>query len=990
MSLPFRRPWPIRLYFVLLCVLGLATAVSAALYVNAQAERDARRDARRDAQFSATIAAKTLGEHVALLRATTANLAANPQMEQLLKTPEGCTLTFQGIAASDASHLDILRADGTVACSSQKITPQAAETGYRGSSWLRHSLREPALVAPTVDEASGAKVAIATAPIGKQKGVVAGFVDLTLIAKELASQYGGGRETVFLVTTNDGTVLSRSQGPATWAGRKLTEPQRQSLAESDRQDLDGTERLYARVPVPGVGWSFHVGEKQSEVLASVNRLRDRQLTLILVGLAIFFLAVAVVYRMVVTPIRRLSLGLRRTQAAEPDAAVPVSGPAEVTTLGQDVNDLIGSVQSELLERRRAEESANASEERYRLLFEGNPSPMWVYDTESLRFLTVNDAAVETYGFSREEFLTMRIEDIRPSSEADRLNVELASPERQATYGYRNAGLWQHRRKDGSLLDVEIRSHDHFFDERPARVVTALDVTDRVRAEGALRHSEARYRDLFENATDLISAVDLDGLLTAVNEAFVSTTGYSREELIGMPIADLVPAEDRERLLVARDTKLEGTRTTLYQIELIARDGHRIPVEVASRLIEEDGRPIGTEAICRDVSERLLLEEQLRQSQRLEAVGRLAGGVAHDFNNILTVIGGYTEALLADGEYGTDEIEQIASATTRATHLTRQLLAFSRQQVLQPQALIVNGIVDGLMPMLTRVIGEDVELETSLEPGLDPVLADAGQLEQVLVNLAVNARDAMPDGGHLTIQTANVELDEEYVAHHGEASIGRHVLLSVADTGSGMDAETLAHAFEPFYTTKPVGVGTGLGLATVYGIVKQSGGSVWVYSEPGKGTTFKIYLPTTDAPVREPSQALGPAAADGVETILLAEDEEALRTLTARMLSQRGYNVIVAETSPEALRIAEQESDGIDLLLTDLVMPELSGRALAEHIGRIAPRIPVLFMSGYSNDAVMRNGSLQLGAAFLEKPFTGNELAAKVRQTLDATRLQPSG
>jgi two-component system, cell cycle sensor histidine kinase and response regulator CckA len=451
----------------------------------------------------------------------------------------------------------------------------------------------------------------------------------------------------------------------------------------------------------------------------------------------------------------------------------------------------------------------------------------------------------------------------------------------------------------------------------------------------------------------------------------------------------VPAEHRGKLLVVRDTKLEGARTTLHQLELLARDGHRIPVEVASRLIEEDGRPIGTEAICRDMSERLLLEEQLRQSQRLEAVGRLAGGVAHDFNNILTVIGGYTEALLDEGEHGTEELEQIAAATTRATHLTRQLLAFSRQQVLKPQALLLNDVVDGLMPMLTRVIGEDVELVASLEPALDPVLADAGQLEQVLINLAVNARDAMPDGGHLTIQTANVELDEEYVAHHGEASTGRHVLLSVADSGSGMDPDTLAHAFEPFYTTKPVGVGTGLGLATVYGIVKQSGGSVWVYSEPGKGTTFKIYLPTTDAPVREQSHALGPAPADGVETILLAEDEESLRTLTARMLSQRGYDVIVAETASDALRIAEQESDRIDLLLTDLVMPELSGRALAERIGRIAPRIPVLFMSGYSNDAVMRNGSLQLGAAFLEKPFTANKLAAKVRQTLDAAHLQPS-
>ena len=981
-----RRPWPIRRYFVLLFVLALVAAIAAGLFVSTLADRDARREARQEALFSATVAAEQLGKHIALVRATTAQLAANPQIEQVLATPEGCTLTFEGLVASDASHLDILRPDGTVACSSQKITPEAAQTGYGGSSWLRRGLTEPVFVAPVTDELGGGQVAIATAPLAGKKGLVAGFVDVTSIGPGLAGQYGGGRETVFLVTTADGrTVISRSLASKRWSGRDLTEDQRHALSDFDRVDLDGTERLYAHAPVPGVGWSFHVGEKKSEVLAAVHRLRARQLQLIVLGLTVFLLAAALVYRQVVSPIRRLSSAVREANPGEPGAAVPVCGPAEVNGLGQDVNSLIDSVQTELIERRRAEQVAQASEESYRLLFEGNPSALWVYDSESLRFLAVNDAAVDTYGYSRDEFLSMSIDEIRSGSEADRLHADIGSAAPEAARGFRNAGVWQHRRKDGTTLDVEITSHDHRFDGRPARVVMALDVTERVRAEEALRRSEARYRDLFENASDLISAADLDGRLTAVNEAFVRATGYSREELIGMPLEDLVPAEHRERLREARERKLDGTTTTLYQHELLARDGRRIPVEVASRLIEEDGRPIGTEAIGRDVGERLQLEEQLRQAQRLEAVGRLAGGVAHDFNNVLTVIGGYTEALLSRGDHDSDEeLEQIAAATERATSLTRQLLAFSRQQVLQPQAVLLNDVVEGLMPMLTRLIGEDVELVAALAPGVDPVLADAGQLEQVLVNLAVNARHAMPDGGRLTIETANVELDEAYVAHHGDARVGPHVMVSVADDGSGMDAETLAHAFEPFYTTKPVGVGTGLGLATVYGIVKQSGGNVWVYSEPGKGTTIKIYLPTTDANVQTQNDTPTPDAADGEETILLAEDEESLRKLITLLLTQRGYDVITAETPTDVLRIA-RESDRIDLLLTDLVMPEISGRALAEQVSKVAPGIRVLFMSGYSDDAVTRNGSLEPGAAFLEKPFTGHALAAKVRETLGAGR-----
>jgi two-component system, cell cycle sensor histidine kinase and response regulator CckA len=499
-----------------------------------------------------------------------------------------------------------------------------------------------------------------------------------------------------------------------------------------------------------------------------------------------------------------------------------------------------------------------------------------------------------------------------------------------------------------------------------------------------RRSEARYRDLFENASDLIATLDLEGRLTAVNAAFVRTTGYSRVELIGKPLAELVPDDGGDAHPAPAGRPNGDEETTVYEGELLARDGHRIQIEVASRLVFEQGQPVGSEAICRDITERRELEAQLRQAQRLEAVGMLAGGVAHDFNNLLTVISGYTETIREKAERGSEfELAQVAAAAERAKLLTRQLLAFSRRQVLQPRVLHLNEVIEGIEPMLARLIGDDVELSTSLDPELSLVLVDPSQLEQVLFNLVVNARDAMPTGGRLTIQSGNVELDEDYVAHHGESSAGAHVMLAVSDTGHGMDAETLERIFEPFFTTKPVGSGTGLGLATVYGIVKQSGGNVWVYSEPGKGTTFKIYLPVTDAVMAPEVERPTAASATGTETILLAEDDDSLRRLTEILLERRGYAVISARSSEEAVAMAAENVRRIDLLLTDLVMPRLSGAEVAQRVGELVPGIRVLFMSGYADDVVLRSGTLSASDAFLEKPFSANDLATKVRETLDA-------
>jgi two-component system cell cycle sensor histidine kinase/response regulator CckA len=972
--------WSLRVYFALLFALVVGGSLARVAYLDHEAGRDARRNATQDARFSATAAAEQLDNHVALLKATAAGLAANAQIARVFDNPGGCTLSFEGIGGPDRSHLDIIRADGTVACSSRKLKDDPPGSGYGKSAWLPNALRRSAFLAPVRDDLVGGQVAIASAPIPGGRGFVAAFSDLGALGPHLASIYGGGRPTDFLVLTADHrTVVARSKQPSRWIGTQLAPTHTQSKPGSEWRDLDGVSRLYAHTSAQKAGWNIYVGEQKSSVLASVTRLRVRQLKLMGIGMLLFLLAAALVYHRVASPLRRLSRAVRA--AREDDAHEPfsVSGAAEVQTLAEDVNALTASVHRELHERRRAEES-------YRLLFEGNPSPMWVFDAETHRFLAVNDAAIAAYGYSRDEFVALAIEDIRSPEEVSRLNTVLA--DRELDSGLRSAGIWRHKRKDGTEFDAEINSHDHRFEGRAARVVIALDVTERVQAERALRRSEARYRDLFENASDLIVTGDLDGRLTAVNETCLRALGYSREEMAGIRIDmnDFIARDKRAQSVAARGRKVADTEaTTVYESELVAKDGRRIQVEIASRLIIEDGVPVGTEAICRDISERKQLEEQLRQGQRLEAIGRLAGGVAHDFNNLLTVISGYAEVLLDGRDRAAEpELDQIAAAAERAAILTRQLLAFSRRQVLQPRVLQLNDVVEGLTPMLSRLIGEDVELVATLAPSLGPVHADPNQLEQVLVNLAVNARDAMPEGGLLTIRTANVELDYEYVAHHGDAVVGPHVMLSVSDTGVGMDEETLSHIFEPFFTTKPLGIGTGLGLSTVYGIVRQSGGSMWVYSEPGHGTTFKALLPRAESPAGKDARPTpNPAAAGGSETILLAEDEESLRRLTARILEQQGYEVIAAETATEAAQIAERNGRKIDLLLTDLVMPELSGSALAERVCKLLPDVRVLFMSGYSDEVVTRNGTLTPGSAFLEKPFSGNELAAKVRETLDA-------
>jgi two-component system cell cycle sensor histidine kinase/response regulator CckA len=626
--------------------------------------------------------------------------------------------------------------------------------------------------------------------------------------------------------------------------------------------------------------------------------------------------------------------------------------------------------------------------KYRLLFAANPIAMWVFDVETLQFLEVNEAAVAKYGFSRDEFLGMTIADIRPPEDVPGLRAELRAP--KATR-FRAPALKRHCRKDGTLMTVQITAQDIVFNGRPAQLTVAQDVTARIEAELRLQESEEQYRLLFDSNPYPMAVFDQETFaFLAVNDASVRHYGYSREEYLTMTVKDIrLPeavkalAPDLEGSSTARDQASPPPFVTKHR----KKDGSVIEVEVAASPLVFRGRPAWL-ALVSDVTEKRSLEAQLLQAQKMESIGRLAGGVAHDFNNLLGIITGYGGLLrqrVSKDPRLAKYVEDIVKAAERAAGLTHQLLAFSRKQVLQPRILDLNAVVGETEKMLRRLIGEDIQLVTVYDDHLGTVTADPGQVNQVLMNLAVNARDAMPRGGRLMIETGNADLDRTYASHHAEVEPGRYVMLAVSDTGHGMSPEIQARVFEPFFTTKEAGKGTGLGLATVHGIVKQSGGHIWVYSEPGQGTTFKIYLPRADAPhaqeeVAPPMEGPSPR---GAETILLVEDEASLRGLVRECLEAAGYTVLEARHGVEALEISDRHPGPVHLLVTDVVMPLMSARELVEAARASRPEIRVLYMSGYTDDAVVLTGVLAANIPFLQKPFTDLMLARRVREVLDA-------
>jgi two-component system cell cycle sensor histidine kinase/response regulator CckA len=685
--------------------------------------------------------------------------------------------------------------------------------------------------------------------------------------------------------------------------------------------------------------------------------------------------------------------------------------------GYPIKDEAGSVVAlieftqNITERKQAEEALRESEARYRLHFENVSDVIYSIDSE-LKLIDVSPSVERLLGYKPEELIGKPFHDLNVVAPA---YLEQAFADAMHVLGGEQitSAVYQFIARDGTKKWGEVSGAPLVRDGHVVALISvARDITERKQAEEELRRLKEFNEGIVQSMAEGIVMEDAEGTITFVNPAAATLLGYAPEELLGQHWTLIVPPDRQPIVQAANERRAQG-QTDHYELELVRKDGARLPalVSASPRLRSHDGHFEGSLTVFTNLSELKRLEEQFLQAQKMEAVGRLAGGIAHDFNNLLTVI--HLSTRLLERELHPQDplrahVQRIQEAGQRAANLTKQLLAFSRREIAEPQMLNLNQVLGGLNEMLQRLIGEDMELTLRPAKDLWPVRIDPTQAEQVVINLAVNARDAMPGGGKLTVETANVVLDEAYTARHLEVQPGEYVLLAVSDTGQGMSDEVKAHLFEPFFTTKELGKGTGLGLATVFGIVKQNQGHIGVYSELGQGTTFKIYLPLAGMPLAGMPSAGMPKAgmpragiprlsevadgqpaslhppAQGTETLLLVEDEPQVRELTHDILLDHGYRVLTAGDGVEALRVAQAHEGPIHLLLTDVIMPRMSGKELADRLRTSRPEVRVLFTSGYTDNAIAHHGVLDEGVAFLSKPFEVEALARKVRSVLDGS------
>ncbi len=635
-------------------------------------------------------------------------------------------------------------------------------------------------------------------------------------------------------------------------------------------------------------------------------------------------------------------------------------------------------------REKEAEILRKSEEKYRMLVEHSLQGLAIFKED--RIIFCNKAFAEMTGYSLEELSVHQASQwlIYPEDREvvlRRAQDRLAGKPAPSDYEYRIIT------KNGEIRWMEVSATLIEYEGEPAIQVACLDITERKKAEEALKESREYLNQIINCIGDFIFVMDRQHRLILLNDAMCDFMGKRREEMLGRTGPEINPATAGPSLWKQEETLFSTGREVVTEDSVPDFRGNVRPLLTKKSLLTDRSGNKQIVGVARDITEYKRLQAQFLQAQKMEAIGALAGGVAHDFNNLLNVINGYSELILET--IGPDDpiradLNHIRNAAQHAASLTSQLLAFSRKQILQPEILNLNDSITQMSSMLRRVIGENIDVVTVTQPGLGLVSADPGQIQQIIMNLAVNARDAMPGGGKLTIETTNVDCDEDYVKDHPAVKAGSYVMLAISDNGIGMDEATKAHLFEPFFTTKGKGKGTGLGLSTIYGIVKQSNGFIWVYSEPGKGSTFKIYLPRAeDSAVSVTAKSATRTESRGTETVLVVEDEETVRDLACRILRDRGYNTLEAANATQALAVAGGRGGEIHLVLTDVILPGMTGKDLVSRLKSERPNIKVLYTSGYPDNSIVHHGILDRGVAFLQKPFTVKSMVNKVREVLDS-------
>jgi PAS domain S-box-containing protein len=926
-----------------------------------------------DASFSAL---RSLSKHPAVIN----------------KDARACDQLFSEVLSYYPAHLNILTAgmDG-YNYGSAVSAPGVRKLNYNDKEWFMRARKGADVIGDLhiskLFKSPSAMIAVPLFDGNKsQVGVIGMPLNLavlrTHIRQSLPLHEGS---SITIIDSKDNILVCSSMDEMTGTCEKISPRVMQSLKGSrgslEERGLDGIERLYSHATLSRTGWRVIVGVPKELAYQASYAFGTHYLTILSIASFTALMLSLLVSRKITNNITSLIAGLKEIEQGNLSFPLTLSGHDELQDVATSFDRMAAG-------RQEAEKKLRESESFRTAVLNGIGEGVVVIGKD-FRVLSANQGYCDQTNIGCDAIIGKHCYEISHHIDQPCFEKEGGcdcTVQKCFETGERHRSLHTHFDKDGNARYIETNAYPlkDSSGEITAAIETLMDVTDLVILENRLVDVKDRYRKLYDDAPDMMHSIDRNGNIIICNQTEAKALGYEIEELIGRPQKDIIAPEERDECVgkmgFLMDTGFfEGERT------LLAKDGRRIPVFIkAKAILDKDGTFLMSDAVLRDISEKRNLEAQLFQAQKMEAVGLLAGGVAHDFNNILTAIVGYGSLLLMKmDKSGADHVyvEQILAAAERATGLTKGLLAFSRKQILNPKPLRLSDVVRHFENILARVIGEDIELKVVLSPWEASIMADAGQLEQVLMNLATNARDAMPDGGALIMESELVEFDEEYVRRNAFARPGKYMLLSMTDTGQGIDAKTKERIFEPFFTTKDTGKGTGLGLSMVYGIIKQHNGFINVYSEPGKGTTFKIYLPVIEQESEKLETVVLPPVTGGRETILVAEDAFMVSELVKKILEEVGYRVIVAENGVDAVE-KYKAHPGVALLILDVIMPGKNGKEAYAEIRGLRPDVKALFMSGYTANIIHKKGILENGTDFISKPFSPNAFLRKVREILD--------